>query len=95
MSGDARDDEQVFKLTVDVRGMDRMRLFLWELEQLRSRMVLVGDTFASDLDRIIARFEVQEERMMECPACDHTMPGTGTIEHNDDGSHTFMPGDEG
>ena len=42
--------------SVRVRDMDRTRLFVWELHELRSRMVVAADPFASELDRIIDRY---------------------------------------
>lgn len=43
-------------VSVRVRDMKRTKLFVYELHELRSRMVVAADPFASDLDRIIDRF---------------------------------------
>lgn len=49
-------DTASLTVSVRVRDMKRTKLFVWELHELRSRMVLVGDAFATDLDRIIDRY---------------------------------------
>lgn len=43
-------------LRLSIRDMKRTKLFVYELHELRSRMVVACDPFASDLDRIIDRF---------------------------------------
>ncbi len=41
------------ELTIKIADLKEYRLFLWRLEELRSRMALVNDPFAEDLDRIL------------------------------------------
>jgi hypothetical protein len=48
--------EAVLSVSVRVRDMERTRLFVYQLHELRSRMVVASDPFASDLDRIIDRY---------------------------------------
>lgn len=45
-------------VTVSVRFRDvkRIRLFVYELHELRNRMVVAASPFATDLDRLIDRF---------------------------------------
>ncbi len=43
-------------LTVRVADFDATRLFIWQLHELRSRMTLVADPFASELDQVIDRY---------------------------------------
>lgn len=40
-------------ISVRIRDLKRVRLMLWQLEELRNSLMLVGSPYASDLDRII------------------------------------------
>lgn len=48
-------------LTIRVADLDQMRLLIWQLAELRSRMVVAADPFASDLDQILDRWANRAE----------------------------------
>jgi len=70
-------------LTVRVRDMDRTRLFVWQLHELRSRMTVAADPFAMELDQAISRYVDggdDEERTMQNYTTwmdEKESPGTG------------------
>ena len=44
------------QITVRIVDMDRTRLFIWELRELLSAMLLVQDPRAEELERILFRY---------------------------------------
>ena len=86
----------VVSLSVRVRDMERTRLFVFELQELRSRMVIASSPFATDLDRVIDRYVGggDDEAPTTCGDCGETWPADGLLTHHNDGSHTFTPDQE-